>query len=165
MRDSISWYRVSIGLVCLLYWKKWRFGLVLLISNTLTHSQTTEYRATQLVSSIKHKLSHAIHPKKQCSQNSVLNGNSLTQKQNPNKHIHVHCICTQSLYMIMQPPWRRSRIPISTYTCTLYVHNPYIWLCSHLDTEAEPTHWGFHQSSQALITPGLAMESNGYIFI
>ena len=49
-----------------------------------------------------------IHPKKQCSQNSVLNGNSLTQKQNPNKHIHVHCICTQSLYMIMQPPWHRS---------------------------------------------------------
>ena len=28
--------------------------------DTLTHSQTTEYRATQLVSSIKHKLSHAI---------------------------------------------------------------------------------------------------------
>ena len=28
--------------------------------HTLTHSQTTEYRATQLVSSIKHKLSHAI---------------------------------------------------------------------------------------------------------
>ena len=26
----------------------------------LTHSQTTEYSATQLVSSIKHKLSHAI---------------------------------------------------------------------------------------------------------
>ena len=28
--------------------------------DTLTHSQTTEYSATQLVSSIKHKLSHAI---------------------------------------------------------------------------------------------------------
>ena len=39
--------------------KKWRFGRVLPIPDTQTDRQTTEYRATQLVSSIKHKLSHA----------------------------------------------------------------------------------------------------------
>ena len=48
------------GLLCLYILKKLRFGLVTLIPNTLTHSQTTEYRATQLVESIKFKLSHTI---------------------------------------------------------------------------------------------------------
>ena len=70
-----EWYWVSItqyclGLSCIgsakglyacIYWKKWRFGRVTPMPHTLTHSQTTEYRATQLVSSIKHKLSHAIN--------------------------------------------------------------------------------------------------------
>ena len=36
--------------------KKWRFGRVTL----MPHSQTTEYNATQLVQSVKFKLSHAI---------------------------------------------------------------------------------------------------------
>ena len=72
--DDTGWYLVSISWYCLIlggtwsakglyaciYWKKWRFGRVLPMPDTLTHSQTTEYRATQLVSSIKHKLSHAI---------------------------------------------------------------------------------------------------------
>ena len=35
--------------------------------HTLTHSQTSEYRATQLVSSIKHKLSHTIAKSPQLS--------------------------------------------------------------------------------------------------
>ena len=43
-----------------IYRKKWRFGRVTPMPDILTHSQTTEYSATQLVSSIKHKLSHAI---------------------------------------------------------------------------------------------------------
>ena len=71
--DDTGWYLVSISWYCLIlggtwsakglyaciYWKKWRFGRVLPMPDTLTHSQT-ENRATQLVSSIKHKLSHAI---------------------------------------------------------------------------------------------------------
>ena len=63
---SISWYCLVLGgiwsakgLYACIYWKKWRFGRVLPIPDTLTHSQT-ENRATQLVSSIKHKLSHAM---------------------------------------------------------------------------------------------------------
>ena len=69
--DDTGWYLVSISWYCLvlggtasakglyacIYWKRWRFGRVLSIPN----SQTTEYRATQLVSSITHKLSHAIN--------------------------------------------------------------------------------------------------------
>ena len=43
--------------------KKWRFGRVLPMPHTLTDRQTTEYRATQLVLSIKFKLSHAIWQK------------------------------------------------------------------------------------------------------
>ena len=68
--DDIGWYLVSINWYCLvldgtgsakgLYaciyiGKKWRFGRVLPIPDI----QTTEYRATQLVCSIKFKLSHA----------------------------------------------------------------------------------------------------------
>ena len=45
-----------------IYWKKWRFGRVTPMPDILTHSQTTEYRATQLLSSIQFKLSHAICP-------------------------------------------------------------------------------------------------------
>ena len=72
--DDTGWYLVSISWYCLvlggtwsakglyacIYWDKWRFGRVLPMPHTLTHSQTTENRATQLVSIIKHKLSHAI---------------------------------------------------------------------------------------------------------
>ena len=72
--DDTGWYLVSISWYCLIlggtwsakglyaciYWKKLRFGRVTPMPHTLTHSQTSEYRATQLVSSIKHKLSHAI---------------------------------------------------------------------------------------------------------
>ena len=68
--DNTGWYLVSISWYCLIlggtwsakglyaciYWKKWRFGRVLPIPNR----QTTEYRGTQLVESIKFKLSHAI---------------------------------------------------------------------------------------------------------
>ena len=60
---SISWHCLVLGgtwsakgLYACIYWKKWRFGRVLPMPDT----QTSEYRATQLVSSIKHKLSHAI---------------------------------------------------------------------------------------------------------
>ena len=54
---GIRWYRFSRGLVyACLYWKKWRFGQVLLMPDI----QTTEYSATQLVHSIKIRLSHAI---------------------------------------------------------------------------------------------------------
>ena len=72
--DDTGWYLVSISWYCLIlggtwsakglyaciYWKKWRFGRVTPMPDILTHSQTTEYSATQLVSSIKLKLSHAI---------------------------------------------------------------------------------------------------------
>ena len=68
--DDTGWYLVSISWYCLLlggtwsakglyaciYWKKWRFGQV----TPMPHTQTSEYRATQLLSSIKHKLSHAM---------------------------------------------------------------------------------------------------------
>ena len=67
--DNTGWYLVSISWNCLvlggtgsakglyacIYWKKWRFGWVL----PMPDRQTTEYRATQLVYSIKFKLSHA----------------------------------------------------------------------------------------------------------
>ena len=67
--DDTGWYLVSISWYCLvfggrgsakglyacIYWKKWRFGRVL----PMPDRQTTEYRATQLVYSIKLKLSHA----------------------------------------------------------------------------------------------------------
>ena len=68
--DDTGWYLVSISWYCLvlggtwsakglyacIYWKKWRFGRV----TPMPDSQTTEYSATQLVESIKFKLSHAI---------------------------------------------------------------------------------------------------------
>ena len=68
--DDTGWYLVSISWYCLvlggtglakglyacIYWKKWRFGRVL----PMPDIQTTEYSATQLVYSIKFKLSHAI---------------------------------------------------------------------------------------------------------
>ena len=68
--DDTGWYLVSISWYCLafggrgsakglyacIYWKKWRFGRVL----PMPDRQTTEYRATQLVYSIKLKLIHAI---------------------------------------------------------------------------------------------------------
>ena len=44
------------GLYACIYWKKWRFGRVL----PMPDRQKTEYRATQLVYSIKLKLIHAI---------------------------------------------------------------------------------------------------------
>ena len=60
---SISWYCLAFdgrgsakGLYACIYWKKWRFGRVL----PMPDRQTTEYRATQLVYSIKFMLSHAI---------------------------------------------------------------------------------------------------------
>ena len=69
--DDTGWYLVSISWYCLvlggtgsakglyafIYWKNWRFGRVLPMPHI---SQTTEYSATQLVSSIKFKLSHEI---------------------------------------------------------------------------------------------------------
>ena len=68
--DDTGWYLVSISWYCLvlggtwsakgsyacIYWKKWRFGRV----SPMPDRQTTEYRATQLVQSIKLKLSHAM---------------------------------------------------------------------------------------------------------
>ena len=55
MRDSIL-VGTESGLYACIYWKKWRFGLVLPIPD----KKTTEYRATQLVfKSIRFKLSHA----------------------------------------------------------------------------------------------------------
>ena len=69
MRDSkkgfyafIYCIGLSKGLYACIYWKKWRFGRVTPMPDILTHSQTTEYRATQLLSSIQFKLSHAILP-------------------------------------------------------------------------------------------------------
>ena len=56
MRDSISWYRVSIGLLCLYILEKVKIR----VTPMPDIRQTTEYRATQLVYSIKFKLSHAI---------------------------------------------------------------------------------------------------------
>ena len=54
-----SWYCLVFGdsgsakgLYACIYWKKWRFGRVL----PMPDRQTTEYRATQLVYSIKLKL-------------------------------------------------------------------------------------------------------------
>ena len=68
--DNTGWYFVSISWYCLvlggtgsakglyacIHWKKWRLGRVLPMPHI---SQTTEYSATQLVYSIKLKLSHA----------------------------------------------------------------------------------------------------------
>ena len=53
---GIRWYRVSKGLVCLYILEK-----VDIWSGVTDASQTTEDRATQLVSSIKFKLSHAMY--------------------------------------------------------------------------------------------------------
>ena len=66
--DDTGWYLVSISWYCLVRWYMVSKGLVCLNilekveiwSGVTDASQTTEYRATQLVSSIKHKLSHAI---------------------------------------------------------------------------------------------------------
>ena len=55
---GIRWYRVSKGLVCLYILEKVEIWSG--VTDASHHSQTTEYRATQLVSSIKFKLSHAI---------------------------------------------------------------------------------------------------------
>ena len=66
-----GWYLVSISCYCLvlggrgsakglyacIYWEKWRFGRVTLMPDI---HMTTEYSATQLVSSIKFKLRHAL---------------------------------------------------------------------------------------------------------
>ena len=56
---GIRWYRVSKGLVCLYILEKVEIcsGVT---DASQTDRQTTEYRATQLVYSIKFKLSHAI---------------------------------------------------------------------------------------------------------
>ena len=53
---GIRWFRFSKGLLCLYILGKWRFGRVTPMPDT----QTTEYRATQLVYNIKFKVSHAI---------------------------------------------------------------------------------------------------------
>ena len=74
--DDTGWYLVSIswycyvlggtgsakGLCACIYWKKWRFGQVLLMPDTQTDNRI--YRATQLGYSIKFKLSHAIKTEK-----------------------------------------------------------------------------------------------------
>ena len=52
---DIRWYEVSKGLVCLYILEKVEIWL-----GVTDASQTTEYSASQLVSSIKFKLSHAI---------------------------------------------------------------------------------------------------------
>ena len=59
---DIRWYEVSKGLVCLYIYilEKVEIWWGDTDARHLTHSQTTEYRATQLVKSIKFKLSHAI---------------------------------------------------------------------------------------------------------
>ena len=58
---GFRWYRVSKGLVCLYILEKVDLvGCYRCLTHTQTDRQTSEYRATQLVSSIKHKLSHAI---------------------------------------------------------------------------------------------------------
>ena len=63
MRDSISWYRVSIGLLCLYILEKSED----LVTPMPDIRQTTEYRTTELVESIKFKLSHAILIKAQAN--------------------------------------------------------------------------------------------------
>ena len=55
---GFRWYRVSKGLVCLYILEKVEIWSGVTDASQ-TDRQTTEYRATQLVSSIKHKLSHA----------------------------------------------------------------------------------------------------------
>ena len=58
---GIRWYRVSIGLLCLYTYIGKSGDLVGFYRSLIhTHRQTTEDRATQLVYSIKFKLSHAI---------------------------------------------------------------------------------------------------------
>ena len=63
--DSTGWYLFSVSWYCLvlggtrigsakglyacIYWKKWRFGRVTLMPHSLTHTQTTEYSATQQI--------------------------------------------------------------------------------------------------------------------
>ena len=57
--------------------------------NTLTHSQTTEYRATQLLSSIQFKLSHAM------PESELKDGSS------PTSHHHLCCkCCWEALYLV-----------------------------------------------------------------
>ena len=49
---STWWYRVTIGLLCLyILKKKWRFCWVISMCYSLTHRQTTNYKATHLVDS------------------------------------------------------------------------------------------------------------------
>ena len=57
----IKLYWVSKGLVCLYILEKMEIWWGDTDASHTHYSQTTEYRATQLVSSIKHKLSHAMH--------------------------------------------------------------------------------------------------------
>ena len=58
---GITWYRVSIGLVCLYILEKVEiWSGVTDASHTHSLTDNRIYRATQLVSSIKFKLSHAI---------------------------------------------------------------------------------------------------------
>ena len=61
---SIKLYWVSKGLVCLYILEKMEIWLGFTDASHLSLSQTTEYSATQLVSSIKFKLSHAMKEKK-----------------------------------------------------------------------------------------------------
>ena len=56
---DIRWYEVSKGLVCLYMLEKVEIWLG--VTDASNHSQTTEYRATQLVYCIKFKLSHAMY--------------------------------------------------------------------------------------------------------
>ena len=66
--DDTGWYLVSISWYCLVLGGTWSACMPVYIGKSgdlvgcyrsLTHSQTTEYKATQLVESIKFKLSHA----------------------------------------------------------------------------------------------------------
>ena len=56
------WYRVSMGLLCLCIHRKSGgvVGYYRCFTHMLTHSSSTKYSATQLVQSLKFKLSHAI---------------------------------------------------------------------------------------------------------
>ena len=62
---GIRWYRVSKGLVCLYISENVEIWSGVTDASHLTHSQTTEYKATQLVYRIKFKLSHAIRKKRE----------------------------------------------------------------------------------------------------
>ena len=143
--DDTGWYLVSISWYCLvlggtwsakgsyacIYWKKWRFGRVLPMPDT----QTSEYRATQLLSSKKHKLSNAFwryasqeHKKAEIFRNSVYGFQTISESS-----ILSFLSVTFSMihYVIHHAQHMQCTIQHSLYCCKLaFLILCMFWACS-----------------------------------